>query len=154
MPLEIRRVLAPGGTIGIGTWETLSWYPFLCETIKSFPEVPPPPTEREFMKEWGKGHWEETAWVENEFKKHGFADVKVEVVENTSVHDSIEAFMEGMRLPITQFTGTYWNEEQREKYTPKIEPTMKNILTDRFGEGAKIEMVWRAILSTGRKPNA
>lgn len=145
-------MLKPGGICAWSTWENNGWIEDIRAAFATLPGPPPFPDTKTFMESWGKGEWYRTAYVEEQLVAHGFVDVKVESVPNTSTFGSPAEFCEVFSLMTGLITSKYWSAEERESCGGLIKPALLKYMTGKYGEGKPIDTHWVAILATARKP--
>ncbi|KAI9803852.1 MAG: hypothetical protein M1825_001732 [Sarcosagium campestre] len=151
---ECFRILKSGGVCALSTWEEISWVDEVREAIATIPDAPPFPETHDILRSWSTGDWFRPGYVEKVLRQHGFVDVQVHSVPNTSSVGTAEKFAEVFTPMTTMATKSAWTDEQRERIASLIQPAIVKYLTDKYGEDKEINTKWVAILATGSKPHA
>ena len=147
-------MLAPGGQLGINTWQHVGWYEDFRNALAKYPDFPSLPEEDKFVQGFAKTkeRWDRTNFVREHLEAHGFEDIKVESVPNQTTMPLDEA------IPmLSQVMGivyaTYWSEEQRknEALKERAVQAVEKELRERYP--SDITWDWVAICGLGRKPN-
>lgn len=148
---EAHRILAPGGTFAISTWQYIGWVKLLNAVITRLSPSLANPTPEEFVHDFGKGAWEDTNWLTETFEKHGFSGTKVTTEARSMTYEN-QAMCVKMTTPLAgMLTKRIWTEEQRKEYMPKLEGAFTDYLKETYGEGGGVSVDMVACLTTARK---
>ncbi|KAL2872351.1 gliotoxin thiomethyltransferase [Aspergillus lucknowensis] len=147
---ETLRILQPGGTLAISTWETVPWINDLKAGVKSLAPDLPCPDDKEFLGMIQKD-WSSETHVESVLNQAGFMDVQVNgVTEKVSL--PIPELVEVSKTLLPAMLGKSWTQEQREQYEGRIPLAMTQYLEQNHGVGAQVWYEPVCMIATARKP--
>lgn len=150
---EIFRILRPGGICAFSTWKTAGWVPDVVAALATIPGAPPFPDTEKLMIGVNHGAlWHHPSYVEQQLPAHGFEDAKVVTITSLASVDSPATYVEMFWRILTGMIYIFWSNEDREKYTGLAKPALLKYMTEKYGEGQRIEWEMTAILATARKP--
>ncbi|KAK5453437.1 hypothetical protein LTS15_006622 [Exophiala xenobiotica] len=130
---ECYRMLRPGGTLAMTSWEVVGWMPDVRAAMASDPELPGMPPDDQLRKAFSSGaKWDEEPWVRGFVSEMGFVDVGVE---------------KGVFMLLVN---TQWTEEQKEKYRDRAKDVIEKYMADKYGEG-EIQWDWVALMTIAKK---
>ncbi|CAG8938816.1 unnamed protein product [Penicillium salamii] len=149
---ETVRMLKPDGVIAFSTWIEPGWITVARRAIQQMPGHLPFPETTDLLKRLTDGEWHSVDWIRSQLEERGFKgiDIRVETAKIT-LESSVFVDMSMLMLPIMM--KSFWTEEQREMYEPKVHAALVEYVEDVFGYGKDVETDWVAIISTARKAN-
>lgn len=151
---ECYRMLAPGGLLGINTWERVGWYEDFRDALAKHSEFPSLPVEDKFVQGFAKTkeRWDRAHYVQEHLEANGFVDLKVESVptETRMQVDEVDGLL-GQVMGIVY--AIYWSEEQRNDTALKEKAVnvVGKYLQEKYGSEPMV-WSWIAVVGTGRKP--
>jgi hypothetical protein len=156
---EIYRVLLPGGINAFTHWESVGWYSWVGKGVASLAsdgDAPPYPAWSEFASAFGHNkteQWYDINYVVAEIEKAGFVDLRKSLYENKTTYKNAREFWALFGHIFQQLIRSFWSEEQREKWYPKLEGAMIKVLGEEFGDG-EVTIDWSAWVIVSKKPDA
>jgi hypothetical protein len=151
-PIECFRVLKTNGTCAFSTWAAVGWMKDAQAALDRIPNAPPLPDFKSFLASFAPGAWDETDYIEEQMRKHGFVDIQVEAVPKT-LDVGKAADSSGILVPImNHIMRKFWTEEKREQMGHRVQGAVSEQMMDKYGEEKSLHMDWVAILVTARKP--
>jgi hypothetical protein len=152
MVTECFRVLKPGGKCGVTTWVTAGWTPDVREALATITGAPPFPEDEIFMGSVGDGKpWYRAEYVQQKLEDHGFKDVKVDVVPDSSTIDNAAAFVDQFSGMVGWFISKFWSEDDRAKYGEEVKPALMKYMSEKYPDGQPIGLSMAAIIASARK---
>ena len=149
---ELHRMLQPGGTLAMSSWEKVGWMPDVRAAFALDPELPPMPEDSTLRRAFSPdGEWDRPEWIRETVQQAGFTEVMVESVPHTSVLDGTSEFMGMVNMTVGMITSRSWSKDEQEKYADRAKSLTANYMTTKYGDGA-IKWDWVAILTTAKKP--
>ena len=150
---ECFRILKPGGACGLTTWVTAGWTPDVREALATLTGAPPFPEDEVFLRSVGDGKpWHHPEYVKRKLEDHGFEDIKVEVVPDSSLIDNTAAFVDQFSGMLGWFTSKFWSEEDRAKYGGEVKRVLMKHMSQKYPDGQAVELTMVAIIASARKP--
>lgn len=147
---ELFRILKKGGTLAITTWRSTDWTETIRRAVGSIEGCPAFPAEDDLLLKVQHGNaWQDETFLQEQLKKHGFADVasEVSVRGHPLARDTfVNTFTGPMLRGILQ---ALWTENDVEHNFPKIRPATANLLEQGAADGVVVAMT--AIVAVGRK---
>ncbi len=150
---ECYRMLRPGGTLAMTSWEKVGWMPDMRAAMASDPELPAMPPDDQLRKAFSStdgAKWDEAPWVQDFVSDIGFVDVRVEKVHHRSSLTNVTEFMGMIQGVFMLLINTQWTEEQKEKYRDRAKNVIEKYMVDKYGEG-EIQWDWVAIMTTAKR---
>ncbi|KAI9934731.1 hypothetical protein AWENTII_005746 [Aspergillus wentii] len=147
---ESFRILQPGGTIAISTWEKPGWIPIVKSAVETMPGNLPFPTTEEFLKT-NTGQWNSGSWVESQLRKGGFENVQITAVSR-SVRFDIHEFVSMAMAILPMLLQKFWTQEQRDQSEANVQPTLLRYLEEKYGPHGQVPAEFVAVIATGHKP--
>ena len=149
---ELIRLLKPGASVGMTTWEQVGWVQDVREAFESNDELPAFPTDAALRKAFSTTEeiWHEPEAVKKHLVSHGFVDVNVQS-KSITTNFTIDEFVGIMPGTVGMITGRCFTPEQREKYKLLAEQTAETYTRKKYGKEAVV-WNWTAIVATARKP--
>ncbi|CAG8179390.1 unnamed protein product [Penicillium salamii] len=146
------RMLKPNGVIAFSTWIEPGWITVARRAIQQMPGHLPFPETTDLLKKLTDGEWHSVDWIKSQLEERDFEgiDIRVETAKIT-LGSSVFVDMSMLMLPIMM--KSFWTEEQREMYEPRVHAALVEYVEDAFGYGKDVETEWVAIISTARKAN-
>lgn len=152
--IECLRILQPGGTCALSTWQTIGWIPDVQAAVATIQGAPPFPDADAFAGAMIKGAWHDTSFVETSLKHAGFEDVVVNHsrhVSNMGNSEEHADLFSGM-LPNILVGSKAWTKDDLEKYGKLLGPALANFYKERDGEAKDVKFEMVALITTARKP--
>ncbi|KAF7169580.1 hypothetical protein CNMCM5623_002222 [Aspergillus felis] len=146
---DVVRILQPGGTLTMSTWQQTEWLSILEAAVATIPGNLPFPTTKEFMSCTNAG-WDTEEYVECRLKDAGFQKVQVTTVSK-KFEVSVEDMMKIAEPVVPIITTKWWSAEQRERHEQEVVPVLKRYLEKTYGAGGLIPQEWVAVFATGQK---
>ncbi|OQE35471.1 hypothetical protein PENCOP_c013G00742 [Penicillium coprophilum] len=146
---EVMRILQPGGTLTISTWQRTEWLAIVEAAVATIPADLPFPTTKEFMSCMNPG-WDSEDYVQSRFEEAGFQKVQVTTIAK-EFETSIEDLYKISQPVIPIIVSKWWNQEQRDKHEQDILPALERHLKETYGESGVVPQKWIAVFATGRK---
>ncbi|KAF7986405.1 hypothetical protein HWV62_31127 [Athelia sp. TMB] len=153
---ECLRILQPGGTCGLSTWQSIGWIPDVQAAIATIQGAPPFPDAHAFGAAMIKGDWHDPSFVEATLKRSGFESVVVNTARHVANMGSPEVHADlfsGM-LPNMLLGSKAWTNDDVERYGKLLAPALARYYKDRDGEGKDVEFEMVAVIATAQKPAA
>ena len=148
--LEISRSLIPGGTIGITTWESISW-PTLVQKGLEF--AGSPLVIGDFL---GYGNrrsgydWASRDAIQKLLTDRGYTDIKI-TPSSVITHHPKERFLQALTTTMLPLVMARFTAEEREKWESKVVPALGEHWAELFGEDGQYEMQMDALVTTATK---
>ncbi len=146
-------MLAPGGLLGINTWERVGWFEDFRDGLAKNPEFPALPSQEIFVQGFAKTkeRWDHPDFVREHLEANGFVDIKVESVSTETlfqVEEAVELLPQVMGI----IYATYWSQEQRndEALKEKAAEAVATQLREKYPSGT-LAWNWIAVCGLGRK---
>jgi len=150
---EIARILRHGGVCAFSTWQKAGWGPDVQAVLATIPGAPPfPDAEVIMMALSGGARWHDPLFVEQRLAAHGFEDIDVGVVASLASVDDAAAYAELFTPMLARLASVVWSGEDCERYCGLMKPALLKYMTEKYGEGRRIEWEMVAIIATARKP--
>ncbi|CAP96441.1 hypothetical protein E8E15_007455 [Penicillium rubens] len=146
---EVMRILQPGGTLTISTWQRTEWLAVVEAAVAIIPADLPFPTTKEFMSCMNPG-WDSEDYVHSRFEEAGFHSVQVTTISK-QFETSVEDLYKIAQPVIPIIVSKWWNQEQRDKYENDILPALQRHLNETYGENGLVPQEWTAVFATGQK---
>ena len=148
---EHLRLLRPGGTLAMSSWEKVGWAEDVKAAFATDAEIPPFPAYEELRKLMNMGGiWDDPAWIKDAVSKVGFTNVDVREVPHNSTLDNVEEFTRLMAGMVGFIQQRLWTAEQREKYKDRANDAVVSFMKNKYG-GEQVKWDWVAILTTAQK---
>lgn len=150
---ECKRMLQPGGVLGISTWEHVPWYDEFKPIFQERPDLPPYPDSEKYMLTLLRDtpeRWDNVADVRDNLLNAGFVDVNAQrIVRKTEF--TIDEVMTTTPGTIGVLSSKLWTEEQRKTMTEPTTKAIEEYLRKKYGD-KPLTWEWVAVVATGRKP--
>ncbi|KAF5601565.1 coq5 family [Fusarium subglutinans] len=99
----------------------------------------------------GKPEWAEPEGIEGELVRHGFVNIKIEIVDSIHPVANAEGFLASFGMMVKWTINTYWTLEQKEQYGDDFYKILAEHLRTKHG-GKGWDLKSTAILVTARTP--
>ncbi|RAH68129.1 class I SAM-dependent methyltransferase [Aspergillus aculeatinus CBS 121060] len=145
------RILQPGGTLTLSTWQKTEWLPVLeaaVRTISASPELPFP-TTKEFMSCMNPG-WDDEAYVRGRLEQAGFVRVHTTTISQ-AFHASTADLYKIAAPVIPIIVSKWWSAAQREAHEAEILPALGRYLEETYGAAGLVPQRWTAVFARGEK---
>ncbi|CAI7601284.1 unnamed protein product [Penicillium glandicola] len=146
---EVMRVLQPGGTLTISTWQRTEWLAIVEAAVATIPADLPFPTTKEFMSCMNPG-WDSEDYVQSRFEEAGFQKVHVTTISK-KFETTVEDLYKIAQPVIPIIVSKWWNQEQRDKHEQDILPALHRHLNETYGASGLVPQEWTAVFATGQK---
>ena len=151
-PAEVWRSLAPGGVIGIATWQSLGWTLVVQRILQLLGSPLVVGNILKAYKSKSGYDWSSTDEVKELLRARGYTDISVEVHHSVTKLKREEVVgNKGWMMMFTSLMGTF-SEDERKEWADKIIPTLESRWMELFPETGLAEMPMVAVISTARKP--
>ncbi|KAK5207927.1 hypothetical protein LTR47_005842 [Exophiala xenobiotica] len=149
---ECHRMLRPGGTLAMTSWEEVGWMPDVRAAMASDPELPGMAPDHQLRKAFSAdgAKWDEEPWVHDFVSEMGFVDVRVEKVKHRSSLSNVTEFMGMIQGVFMLLVNTQWTGEQKEKYRDRAKDVIEKYMVDKYGKG-EIQWDWVALMTIAKK---
>ncbi|KAK5179878.1 hypothetical protein LTR44_007694 [Exophiala sp. CCFEE 6388] len=149
---EIYRLLRPGGTVAMSTWETLGWYPDVRAALATEPELPKMRVGEKLRELFSpEDRWDDAAFIQELVRSLGFVDVQTESVPQRSRISRNSGIMGMLNGILGQMMTKSWTKEEQEKYSERAKTAVERYMKQKYGED-EIEWDWIAVLTVAKKP--
>jgi hypothetical protein len=118
--------------------------------IGTMPGNLPFPTQEEFLALHNTG-WDSATYIQSEFEKVGFRDVKVTAVPKEKAMP-IDEFLEVCKMIMPFLLPKFWTREQRELHEKDVPMVLQRFLQDNYGASGQVPLEAVALITTAVKP--
>ncbi|PLB33453.1 gliotoxin thiomethyltransferase [Aspergillus candidus] len=146
---ECFRILKPGGTLAISTWQSTDWLTLIESAIMTIPDNLPFPSTKEFFALYSRG-WHSKSYVRAQLETAGFRHVQTTSV-NKQISLPISEFMEVVMSIVPVVAIRFWTQEQRTRYQGDVPGVVRRYLEGRFGVLGLVVLEPWALVTTGLK---
>ncbi|KIW89258.1 uncharacterized protein Z519_10111 [Cladophialophora bantiana CBS 173.52] len=148
---ECHRILQPGGTLCLSTWQEVPWFRDYRAGIARDPSLPPFPSDEQLRHTFTETpeRWDNVEDVRAHLEECGFHDVKLQVVENTTKMEVAE--VEAM-LPFSldMMIEKFWKKEGLEQVKGPARRAVLDYVKEKYSSGPVV-WKWIGIVASGRK---
>jgi ubiquinone/menaquinone biosynthesis C-methylase UbiE len=149
---KYHEVLKSGGFLGVTTWATLPWYPYVKKAIEGLGKSDAP-SEKEVEDILYKGQaWGDASFVQKALSDAGFSSVEVGVEEQTVSAGTPEQFVDAMENPIKLLAGGRGfkgSDADKEKIVGALKGELLKVAQAEFGGEVKLQ--FKGLVATARK---
>nr|AOC84391.1 OxaG [Penicillium oxalicum] len=143
------RILRPGGTLTISTWQKTEWLGVLEAAVKTIPTRLPFPTTKEFMSCMNPG-WDDENYVRGRLEEAGFVHVYSTTISKEFQISTADLYkIAAPVIPI--IVSKWWTTEQKEAHEHEILPALAKHLEATYGETGLVPQKWTAVFAKGEK---
>jgi len=149
---EIHRILRPGGTLAMSTWERVGWFPDVSAALATeadLPEIKVDETLRQLFSP--DARWDDAAFIQQLLPPLGLVDVQTEPVPHRSILPANPGIMGLLNGMLGQIMTKSWTIEEQDQYGERARTAVERYMKHKYGDG-EIEWDWIAVLTIAKKP--
>ncbi|EXJ73500.1 uncharacterized protein A1O5_03261 [Cladophialophora psammophila CBS 110553] len=148
---ECHRILRPGGTLCLSTWQEVPWFRDYRAGIAREPSLPPFPSDEQLRHAFTDTpeRWDNVEDVRAHLEECGFQDVKLQVVENTTKMEvaEVEAML---TFSLDMMIEKFWKKEGLEQVKGPARRAVLDYVKEKYASGPVV-WKWIGIIASGRK---
>lgn len=150
---EVHRMLRPGGTLAMSSWERVGWVPDVRAALATDPEIPEMPIDEKLRQLFSPdARWDDAAFIQQLVPSLGFVNVQTESVSQQSTLSDTSEFMGMLSGMLGMVMTKCWTKEEQDKYSDRAKTAVEKYMRQKYGDG-EIKWDWVAILTTAEKPH-